>query len=68
MNVIEKKAYGLMHQTIRDLRDTLNFENDSEVLHLALDLAKKGVGYGSGTTAINLIRAKLNKLEKAKNP
>ena len=66
MNEIEKKAYGLIHQTVRDLSDTLYFENDPEVLHLALGLAKNSIGYGSGKTATNLIRAKLKKLEKAK--
>jgi hypothetical protein len=62
----EARAEKLVYSTIGELLNDLHYENDLNVLRLALDLAKKGVGYGGAVTAQKMILARINKLEKGK--
>ena len=61
---IEQNANDLNSMTIRDLKDSLALECNLAILRRALEMAKSGQGYGSGVTAVRLIQARINKLEK----
>ena len=68
MSEIENKAKKLTWMTIADLRCAMDFENNLDILKLALKLAENGAGYGSGKTSIKIIQARIRKLEKKGKP
>ncbi len=62
---VTKDAQYLTHLTVGDLRNTLEFESDPEVLRVALLLMESGVtGYGTGKTARAMIKAALRRAER----
>lgn len=64
MKTADQKAQALLRKTVEDLRCSLDAETDPAVLELALSLADKGAGYGTGVTAKKMIKARINKLKK----